>query len=228
MADHPIIFSGPMVQALLRGDKTMTRRLAWGEKFIHNPLPMHGRKAGWKDSGTDGFNDYFQKPSLWQRVKPNDRLWVRERVCSHRGFGFPLGMCPQHNGLQGQVWSYFADGIPNPTNSKPSIHMPRWASRITLIVSTIKIEPLQTISEQDAADEGIIEIHRSLSRHGRLNGYGLLGTLPEEASTTRINAFHALWRSLHGPESWDANPEVVALSFRVIASNIDSKKTKVA
>jgi hypothetical protein len=222
MTDFPVIFSAPMIRALLSGEKTMTRRLAWAP--VKKPRPVREgdrlEYVGNTETGVGKVTGHFQ-PTPWQRVKPGDRLWVRERVCSHSGFGFPLGMCPQHNHMQGQVWSYFADGVPDPTGGKPSIHMPRWVSRITIVVMANKVEPLQAISEEDAAAEGIVRIERSLTRHGRMDGYGAPGTSPEDASTTRVNAFRRLWQSLHGSESWDSNPEVVAISGKVIAKNID-------
>ena len=102
--------------------------------------------------------------------------------------------------------------------------MPRWASRLTLIVTAVKVERLQQMTEWDAACEGIVDIPRSLHKHGRMDGYGIFGTAPEDASKTRVHAFEKLWRSLHGPDSWKANPEVVCLTFTVHKKNIDAMK----
>ena len=129
---------------------------------------------------------------------------------------------PQMNEVDRPVWSYFADDKGYAiTGGRPSIHMPKWASRITIPVSAVKIERLQSISEEDAAAEGIVTIPRSLTRHGRMDGYGIPGTPPEDAHTTRVNAFRWLWSSLHGADSWDANPWVVAITGQPIFENID-------
>lgn len=101
--------------------------------------------------------------------------------------------------------------------SIPSIHMPRWASRITLEITDVRVERVKSISEADAAAEGIIEIQRSLYRHGKLNGYGAPGTKPDDAQSTRVHAYWALWESINGavgPASWDVNPWVWVVEFK--------------
>lgn len=233
MADIPIIFRRQMIRALLAGQKTMTRRLAWREvrrNVPHDEGPDL-RKKGWDcmESPGDGF-EVWGKPSPWQRVKPGDRLWAKERLCSHCHFGFPLSFGSQFQTAVGygqRVWSYFADDVPEEiTGGRPSIHCPRTYSRITILVTTTKMEPLQAIDEDDADAEGIVTIARSLSLHGRMDGYGAPGTPPEDASTTRVNGYRALWCKLHGTASWDENPEVVAMSGRVVVANIDSAEAR--
>ncbi len=202
MTDYPIIFSAPMVRALLDGRKTMTRRLAWR----------------WMD-----VNDNHTKlPSPWQRVKPGDRLWVRENL---KKVGSP------HH-----CWTYSADSLPvslqrsdprttamiawahhKEGNSTPSIHMPRWASRLTLVVTATKIEGLQTISEQDCEREGCMW-HRALDVW-QVIGAALPSGAPIAESTAR-NAFAALWDTINGSGAWGDNPEVVALTFTVHKQNI--------
>lgn len=187
MRDIPIIFSAPMVQALMDGRKTMTRRLA------ASPL----RKA-----------------------KPGDRLWVREnfsgpyewRDIPPSGWGWDAMVRPA-------IW-YWADG--NPENGdwmkpRPSIHMPRWASRLTLIVTGTRIESLHDISAADAAAEG----HRRLE--------GLQGPDVEEVHRdAAMDWFSDLWVSLHGTHGWNSNPDVVAVSFRVIKANVDAAEALAA
>ena len=159
MADHPIIFSGPMVQALLAGRKTQTRRLAWREEpgFA---TPMFGDTPV-RHSG---------RPSPWQKVTPGDRLWVRES-------GHLLREAYDSNPAQGDLYrdagfQHTVDGAIVPARpydaslsewvddcqraNRPSIHMPRWASRLTLIVEAVKIERLQDISHKDAEAEGVV------------------------------------------------------------------------
>lgn len=187
MTDRPIIFSAPMIRALLDGRKTMTRRLAWRE------FPKLVRVVNDKPR---------RAPSPWQRVQPGDRLWVRERFSGrHEGWSV------DHPG--GPIW-YWADGNPRHgdwTKPKPSIHMPRWASRLTLTVTATKIERLQDISERDAVLEGVYCVRRHEN---------------DDASPTQL--FAMLWCNLHGDDSWNANPEVVALTFTVEKRNIDALK----
>jgi hypothetical protein len=187
MKDTPIIFSGPMARALLDGRKTMTRRLAW-------VLPgKAGRRAKASRDWPPGM-----WPSSWQNRQPGDRLWVRESLATHGNFGFPLGETPQVSDLQGRVWSYTADGLPHRTGGRPSIHMPRWASRLTLEITAVKLEPLKAISEQDALAEGV------------------------QHDPTGKDAFGSLWETLHGECSWIDTGEVVALTFTVHKQNIDA------
>ena len=189
MADRPIIFSGPMVRALLAGRKTMTRRLAT------SPLA---------------------------RCKPGDRLWVRETF-SYDGLDCDRGgILPP--------W-YWADGNPEGgdwTKPRPSIHMPRWASRLTLIVTANRIERLNDISPADAMAEGAkrfddIPISKYQSQYPTNADRWSMeepGDTGECLSSART-AFGAYWIKLHSGDSWDANPEVVALTFRVERRNID-------
>lgn len=196
MTHIPIIFSAPMVRALLceaeapGTGKTMTRRLAWRTHVGWVAIP-------------EG-----QRPSPWQRVTPGDRLWVRE----HAAFTIDQG-----TGKPAKTEWFFADGE-NPyadnltVESRPSIHMPRWASRLTLVVTATKIERLQSIKRADAIAEGIRWVE---SDHGWTFDNTLIFGYPRDA-------FAHLWCRLHGPKAWDANPEVIALTFTVHQTNIDS------
>ncbi|MFN3943907.1 MAG: hypothetical protein ACK4K7_03110 [Allosphingosinicella sp.] len=185
MTDRPIIFSAPMVRALLAGRKTQTRRLAT------SPL---------------------------RRCEPGDRLWVRESwYCDHvdcqRGpYLKPPGY--DHDDLLEHGFMLFAaddnrwwEGPLPPF--RPSLHMPRWASRLTLIVEAVKTEPLQAISEADAIAEGC---PGKLAPHPEF---------PNEWDPSPTEEYCDLWNSLHGADSWADNPEVVAITFRVERANID-------
>jgi hypothetical protein len=186
-----------MIRALLDGRKTMTRRLAW--KTIERGPKVNGLQA------------IVSKASTWQKVKPGDRLWVRESWCR-----FPND-APDG---QGEQVYYLADqtALPeveriraaNKVRGRPSIHMPRWASRLTLEVAAAKIERLQRISPADAIAEGIEPAANSQ-------------TIDSDTPNPVIQ-FRDLWRSLHGADSWDANPEVVAISFKVHHCNVDQMK----
>lgn len=211
MKDIPIIFSAPMVQALLAGRKTMTRRLArWSKIGCEcGILKITPSKTGQlkcpQCSRVDGFIR-STGPTAWQKAKPGDRLWVRE------------SFNPVHSGDPTRGARYMADVGRDDMKWKPSIHMPRWASRITLDVTATKTEKLQAISEVDARAEGAIwhdghGIGHSGWRHDPADGF-----VHGDARTS----FCRLWLNLHGAKSWEANPEVVAMSFDVQQVNIDA------
>ena len=159
--------------------------------------------------------------SPWQKVNPGDRLWVRERLCSFGHFGFPLGPMSQTDSLGKPVWGYFVGGPPAEiTGGRPSIHCPRWASRLTLVVTATKVEPLKSMSKADAIAEGVQQIDAKT--------WGVPGSGCESFNGGPVVAFQALWESLHGIGSWEANPEVVALTFKIIKANIDAPEARAA
>jgi len=142
--DIPIIFSAPMVQALLAGRKTMTRRLLYTERKARNgvvpasasmmSVERDGRQVAlWPPLGDSP--DYYFTLSGWQNVKPGDRLWVRENFSGeHCWENIPLGGWGWDTMRRPAKLWYWADGNPTDgdwTKPRPSIHMPRWASRRT-------------------------------------------------------------------------------------------------
>jgi hypothetical protein len=118
-------------------------------------------------------------------------------------------------------------------SSVPSIHMPRWASRLTLIVTGVKVEPLWSISERDCEAEGVVYetadppfwyVPLILPHDITAVGIEERADLMPHA----VQSFRKLWIHLHGREGWDSNPEVVAISFRVIKANIDAAEARAA
>ena len=106
-----------------------------------------------------------------------------------------------------------------PAKWRTSIHMPRWASRLTLIVSDVRVEPLQAISGEDARAEGVTSRGPDTAVY-RDNAE----TNPEARrrfDAFCVREFSELWNSLHGPDAWAENPTVVALRFTVEQRNID-------
>lgn len=155
------------------------------------------------------------------RWATGDRLWVREAAANVALPGYP------------EVVFYRADddarlghATPPGTKWRPSIHMPRTWSRLTLIVTATKVERLQDITEDDAKAEGVY-LHRSW---GGAEWYRVDGNLhvPAYASNRARDTFAYLWASIHGNESWHDSPEVVAISFKVVRANIDAPEAKAA
>ncbi|UPT99303.1 hypothetical protein J4G48_0015160 [Bradyrhizobium barranii subsp. apii] len=206
MTDIPVIFSAAMVQALLAGRKTMTRRLAYTERKTRNPAI--------------GESDTYLAASSWQKVAAGDRLWVREGWKPHSIYAH----LPPSEMPEAKVF-YLADNNYEPSSvpGRPSIHMPRWASRLTLLVTSTKTEPLQSISDDDCFAEG-------LEPFGERDPDGRIFCNPLRPNEGGLGswAFGELWKHLHGAESWDANPLVLALGFRVIRANIDAPEARAA
>lgn len=213
--DIPIIMSAPMVRATLREvetpgtGKTMTRRLAWGKR--HKAAELSSEQQEHYDAlgyHIDAAGEWFQKPSPWQRVKPGDRLWVRE-----------TWMPRAHYEVGGRTTDlrFAADFKDYQGKWRSPIHMPRWASRLTLVVTATKIEKVSNISEADAIAEGI---GRNPVQEGTWIAY------PERSSAAgymkATESFRSLWVDLHGAASWVDNVEVVALTFDVHKTNIDA------
>lgn len=220
MKDRPILFSGPMVRALLAGTKTQTRRIV-------KPQPAPDQQPR-TVIGSSGFVYVMDNAPLLpypevRRVRwdcpygqPGDRLWVRESFMP-----IPLEAAP---GPSQTPWSIaYAEGgqtellAPssyNPTlynyeRWTPSIHMPRWASRATLEITGVRVERLQDISEADAQAEGTTPIPDPCD-HVRLACADIGCSGPQPYRT----GFRALWRDINGPDSWDANPWVWVVEFR--------------
>jgi hypothetical protein len=200
-ADMPVIFSRLMVRALLDGRKTMTRRLAWREEKV----------------------DGRRKPSPWQQVKAGHRLWVREKW---RPDDFAASDATRTIFMADATGGALRE-TEGAIRWRPSIHLPRVRSRLTLIVEAVKIEPLLAISEDDARAEGF--------EAGQLNdGFGpkdFGGGYTIESPGTYASAagmFQITWAKLH-PE-WDgySSPEVVAVSFRVVKANVDAPGARIA
>jgi hypothetical protein len=203
--ERPILFSAPMVHAILSGKKTQTRRLV--------QLVFDGETTG------DGVTTGGYAPDCskgWGRAKPGDRLWVKETWT--KGDREPCdclpGACPCKSAVH-----YRADwgGIDDDVRWTPSIFMPRWASRITLEITGTRVERLQEISEEDAKAEGISEVS-FYPDDGFPLSVGYMagkddGKTPLE--TTARSALSKLWDSINEDRaSWESNPFVWVITFR--------------
>lgn len=200
MKSRPILFSAPMVRALLADTKTQTRR----------PL----REGTWLDpkegvirmcsvgNGVTGFQSVACPYGV-----PGDQLWVREQFAgsiAYERHGYPL------REWGNKIW-YCADGEPRSgqwTRPRPSIHMPRSLSRITLELTDVRVERLQDISEADALAEGVTPKWEPGCSGRLMEAIGGFSFRPA------ASAYADLWEQINGAGSWDANPWVWALSFK--------------
>lgn len=216
--ERPILFSAPMVRAILSGAKTQTRR----------PLKMQPPPGAFVDDRPGVIGGFYLSQDAngdpipyglrvsWSArppAMPGDRLWVREAwQCFVPGAGKVLPLKPRERpavcslgflATEAQrVAEYSGDVFAGPW--RPSIHMPRWASRITLDVLDVRVERLQDISEEDARAEGVAPAW--LDVNGKdVNAY---------AKPTYRQGFVRTWRDLYGDEATDANPFVWVVSFR--------------
>lgn len=218
MADKPILFSGPMVRALLAGTKTQTRRTLAIESSVC-------RESAWKlVRGDDGVwrlladtPDVSGKVTPSLRIAVGDRLYVRE-TWSHTGTGV-WTVSDTHRALDGKV-VYEADGRLPGAKYWPSIHMPRWASRITLHVTDVRVQRLQEITEADALAEGMTqETADATMSPDELAVYASTHILCPEARGRIL--YEHIWDHINGAGAWDANPWVAAYTFTVALGNID-------
>ena len=226
MADRPIIFSAPMVRALMDGRKTQTRRMikaappeATSAGTTYSSLTGHSNVWTWlsgdpRDCETWEVLDDFRLP-----YAPGDRLYVKEAFRGDVGYD----KTPPREWSQWPV-SYEADPFEarcglDVGRLLPGIHMPRWASRLTLTVTDVRVQRLQDISEADAIAEGIERLKSGRGFYDPTVSHAAV-RFGEWTSTAR-QGFCRLWNSLHGPGAWDANPWVVALTFTVQSGNID-------
>jgi hypothetical protein len=217
--ERPILFSAPMVRAILEGRKTQTRRMVKPQ-----PNAVH---AIHNDASIET-NLIFRRGD--QRIhcpygKPGDRLWVRETWALTGGLAdakvseFNIPEVSLKDNL-----IYFADAETYDvvTQSwRASIHIPRWASRILLEITSVRVEHLQDISQDDAKAEGLA----SISKDGNIFKYGIpdsdgqpgsddFGWPWAEWRRDPRESYRKLFESINGAGSWDKNPLVWVIEFK--------------
>lgn len=210
MAERPILFSPPMVRALLAGTKTQTRRLwkmpsgySW-EDYEAGLVKCDKRGPAY---GVGCGIDEVRCP----HGSPGDRLWVRETWALVPPTAYKhsdrVQRTDRHDNPYHHDSAVFRADWPRsaPDRWRPSIHIPRWASRITLE----RVERLQDISEVDAAAEGV--------QRDTDGWYDYLMPNTRCCPTARCS-YRSLWQSINGLDSWKANPWVWVISFRRIDS----------
>ncbi len=207
MSDKPILFSAPMVRALLEGRKTQTRRTI-------KPQPCIQPEYHEPPSGAPYwavFNGDVVAGKICIPIAVGDRLWVKEGWRTEQCYD---AFAPSYLSGEEPV-KYEADrhhqtwGFPamiRVGKVRQSIFMPRWASRIMLTVTDVRVERLQDISEADAQAEGVFVPEAQYAQQG---------------SVAPKLAYAALWNEINGPDAWEANPFVAAYTFTVDMRNID-------
>lgn len=204
MKDRPILFSAPMVRALIDGRKTMTRRVV-------KPTIMGCTVGTYSDCqrgvyecvnvGDDG-DPIDAQPIACPYGAPGHRLWVRETW-------MPNGPGVIH--YRADIQQDMDSGL----RWRPSIYMPRSASRLTLEITAVRVERVQQITDEDAVREGIVE---------GLHGFYVPGIGEDHPGQCFVGPRYAFgngWDKLHGPGAWDRNEWVWAIEFKVIAAMRD-------
>ena len=221
MTERGMIFNSEMVRAILDGRKTQTRRIMAPQPAddIERGIFPNPEAIGWKSSlrhkhgsTTAHFCPYG---------KPGDRIWVRETFQGPL-FDYDLmdSYCKDPTPFEKPEFCvYKADGVPAPEFYdaddelhccwRPSIHMPRWASRILLEITNVGVQRLQDISSGDAVREGICQLPAS-GRYCISQGDQYFGG----ASHSAKEVYSWLWSSIYGEESWKANSWVWVIEFK--------------
>lgn len=241
MTDHPILFSAPMIRALLDGRKTQTRRIV---KWLDGNLEPKAKYA---------IGDQLWVRESWRTFVSLDAEKPRDLLKGERGGGIffeadegGLSYSPQGE----HKWNYGPREDRAPFGKlRPGIFLPRWASRVKLPVVDVRVQRLHDISEADAVAEGVyrsepteddIAWWRATCEErgedpdsdpmqgvwmapGARQGWGMTKAERDrdQWGPTAAFAFRCVWNSINGDGAWDANPFVVCYSFEVRKGNID-------
>ncbi|EPC5509187.1 hypothetical protein M8E51_004315 [Salmonella enterica] len=213
--ERPMIFNSEMVRAILNGHKTQTRRPV-------KPQPELTERSGFSWNGVvfGSGSDDRETNRNFAHVKcpfgkPGDRIWVRETFRVHSRASDVATLV--YRASVRNSWTEQTHRVPVAVCNKPaipekwtpSIHMPRWASRITLEITDVRVERLHNISERDSLREGLFQLPAS-GRYCLQPGMQYFGM----ASHSAKEVYSWLWASIYGEESWAANPWVWVIEFK--------------
>lgn len=240
MKDHPIPFNGEMMRALLDGRKTQTRRIVKAKPSDECPKDMwpHALKdiIEWREQKGRWFGLMGWRSLAYADCpygEPGDRLWVREAIRLVPGQGPDDGTGRVLSAYEADGSLTVADAWPWKRSYLPPMFCPRGLSRMLLEVTSVRIERVQEISEEDAIAEGIEPPSSERDEHDwsicpQCGGTGLydaigpnLGVMPDTDCTkcdTHAKRYRYLWESINGPESWDVNPLVWVIEFKGLES----------
>nr|WP_072143419.1 hypothetical protein [Salmonella enterica] len=192
-----MIFNAEMVNAILSGRKTQTRRpIKWKQtRFTEIAERDDGSLWPWAEDCERGGDIWFTCPF----GEVGDRIWVRETFRVHSRATDVATLV--YRASVRNSWTEQTHRVPvavcnkpaTPEKWTPSIHMPRWSSRITLEITDVRVERLNSITESDAEAEGVTD-----------TGFGVL----------LVDGFRYLWKSIYGDDSWQANPWVWVIEFK--------------
>ncbi|SVJ72236.1 morphogenetic protein [Klebsiella pneumoniae] len=208
MKERGMIFNGEMVRAILDGRKTQTRRpIKWKQtRFTEIGEREDGSKWPWSEDAEHACE--FWHPCPFGAV--GDRIWVRETFCTVDDTQYGGEKWVDYRATPKFEASHLAgwDCAPNDAEAlkwRPSIHMPRWASRILLEITNVRVERLNAISQEDAQAEGM-----------ELTGWRPTYSDPDSGGEvmTPYDNFAELWSSIYGAENWQANPWVWVIEFK--------------
>jgi hypothetical protein len=212
MKEHPILFSRPMVRAILEGRKTQTRRIVKHPAIFRNgafEFICNGQPLALLPE------DFVLHAS--RHGHPGDRLWVKETFAkTEEGYLYREWSMYDSMILSGEQFGW---------DWTPSIFMPRTASRITLEITGVRVERLNDISEDNAAAEGVeseiwdqsVSVRNYMVKDGWFNDWGIEDTehvIYVESEKIMRRSFSSLWESINGPDSWKANPWVWVIEFK--------------
>lgn len=221
MKEHPILFSTPMVQAILQGRKTQTRRVIKGEfeTLDNEEYLFYKKERTFMNLGSGDANH------LCPYGQPGDLLWVRETWATSKA----LDKVKPSNILSGFGCEYKAGGcsLTNYDNLidrgrwRPSIHMPKIAARIWLQIEEILVEQVQDISEEDAIAEGVNRTKHWKTKNIVFEDYGYYSKKAlsqNRCLETAKESFQSLWYSINGIESWHENPWLWVVKYKVLST----------
>ncbi|MCS5825424.1 hypothetical protein LNO55_12600 [Klebsiella pneumoniae subsp. pneumoniae] len=209
MKERGMIFNAEMVRALLDGRKTQTRRpIKWKQtRFTEIGEREDGSKWPWSEDAEHACD--FWHPCPFGAV--GDRIWVREAFRVHSRATDVATLV--YKASERNSWTEQTRRVPvavcnkpaTPEKWTPSLHMPRWASRILLEITGVRVERLNSISQEDAQAEGL-----------ELTGWRPTYSDPDSGGEvmTPYDNFAELWSSIYGEESWNANPWVWVIEFK--------------
>lgn len=219
MKERPVLFNGDMVRAILDGRKTQTRRVMTPQPVLENVFMGGANQQSWTHKGT-------ATPAGWlmHNMCPfgqvGDRLWVRETFRLFDNYqecgcsDFPCN-CPSHNSP-----IYRASNNDCEDKWTPSIHMPRSACRLVLEITDVRVERLNSISEEDALAEGIRRTDNNFGNGPAYCDY-MLANLNDVAEwyNSPSDSFISLWQSIYGAESWQHSPWVWVIEFKRVEAH---------